>query len=118
MHETAYDCPEGWRRPRERSAEAPRKGLLSLVLRLNNLPQGLLLFRRQIRSLVLRERKEHQEPVGGSVPEVNHSATPTLTPALIGPANFPQASRTGYDVSGCRPSRQMNLKSTILLITQ
>src|SRR5712692_95293 len=118
MHETACDCPEESLRPRERSAEAPRKGLPSLVLRLNNLPQGLLLLRRQIRSLVLRERKEHQEPIGGSVPEVNHSATPTLTPALAHPTNFPQTSRTGYDVPGCRPSRQINLKSTILLITQ
>src|SRR5260370_35109218 len=118
MHETACDYPEGSRRPRERSAEAPRIGLPSLVLRLNNLPQRLLLFRRQIRSLVLRERKEHQEPVGGSVPEVNHPATSTLTTALTGPTNLPQASRTGYDVPDRRPSRQINLKSTILLITQ
>jgi hypothetical protein len=82
------------------------------------MPQSLLLSLCQIRPLVLRKRKEHQQPVRGHVPEVDNPAATTLSAAPARPTNLPQSSRSGNDISGCWPTRQMNLKFAVLLIAQ
>lgn len=52
------------------------------------------------------------------MPEVDHSASATLASAPGTPTNLAETARTGNDVAGRWPFRQMELKFPVLLIAQ
>jgi hypothetical protein len=110
--------PEEWRHPLEHSREVPRKDLVSWVLRFDDPPQSLPLFRREICPLVLGKREKHQKPARGWMPEVEHPRTPSLSPAWRHPTKFSQPARARNGASGGRPPDEVQLQRSILLIGQ
>src|SRR5687767_1818815 len=114
----AFSGPSGSRSPLGHSREVPQKDLISWVLRFDNLPQDLPLFRREVCTLVLAKREKHQKLARRWVPKVDHSRTSPLPPARGHPTKLSEAARPRNGASRGRPPDEMWLQTSILLIGQ
>lgn len=71
--------------------------------------------RGQVLAFILGEDEQHEDRLGGSMPEVDHPSTPSLAATKGSPAQLPNPPCTRDDLTGSRLLDELQLKPSILI---